>query len=91
MVSIVGYVIMNSKNMMSSKERVMTALRHEQPDRVPVNYFGTPEINQMLMEHFTAQSMDDVLKAIEIDLRVVNTVYDGVEIRPVEICKLFLE
>ena len=29
---------------MSSRERVRTALRHEEPDRVPVDFLATPDV-----------------------------------------------
>jgi hypothetical protein len=29
---------------MTSRDRVRTALRHEEPDRVPVDFLATPEV-----------------------------------------------
>jgi uroporphyrinogen decarboxylase len=29
--------------MITSRERILTALNHQQPDRTPCNYLGTPE------------------------------------------------
>jgi len=62
---------------MTSKQRVLTACRHEQPDRVPLQVYLTPEIHQQLREHFGG----DVLEALGIDLRGVGASYRG-ELRP---------
>ena len=35
---------------MKSKERVLTAIALEEPDRVPINYMGNPDIERRLME-----------------------------------------
>lgn len=40
----------------SSRERVLTALRHQEPDRVPVDFLATPEIWQRLIEHLDLNS-----------------------------------
>ncbi len=62
---------------MTSKQRVLTACRHEQPDRVPLQVYLTPEIHRQLREHFGG----DVLEALGIDLRGVGASYCG-ELRP---------
>ena len=33
---------------MTPRQRVLAAVNHTPPDRVPVNYLGTPEIDQRL-------------------------------------------
>jgi uroporphyrinogen decarboxylase len=38
---------------MNSKKRVLTAFNHKETDRVPLNYLGTPEVNQALMGYFS--------------------------------------
>jgi hypothetical protein len=35
----------------NSRERVQTALRHEEPDRVPVDFLAAPEVWRKLIEH----------------------------------------
>jgi len=65
----------------SSKQRVLTALSHRTPDRTPCNYLGTPEINQVLLNHFQTDSMDTVLDRLGVDLRVIEPVYIGPELR----------
>ncbi len=62
---------------MTSKQRVLTACRHEQPDRVPLQVYLTPEIRGRLQAHFGG----DVLEALGIDFRGVGAPYCG-ELRP---------
>lgn len=38
--------------MMTSRERVQTALAHSQPDFTPCDYYATPEIHGALLQHF---------------------------------------
>ena len=66
---------------MTSRERVLTALDQRQPDRVPVNYIGTPEIDAALTAHFGAHTMDPVLDILDIDLRGVAPRYVGPKLR----------
>lgn len=63
---------------MTSKERVLTACRHEQPDRAPRQIYLTPEIRARLQAHFGGA---DILQALGIDLRGVNAPWRG-ELRP---------
>ena len=63
---------------MTAKERVLAACRHEQPDRVPLQVYLTPEIAQQLQAHFGAR---DLYEVFGIDLRGVGAPYRG-EIRP---------
>jgi uroporphyrinogen decarboxylase len=63
---------------MTPKERVLAACRHEQPDRVPLQVYLTPEIRAALQEHFGER---DLLDALGIDLRHVGAPYTA-ECRP---------
>jgi len=58
---------------MTSKERVLTALRHEQPDRTPL-WLGTPttEVRDMLFEHFAVSDQESLLRAVGDDFRWVG-------------------
>jgi len=64
---------------MTSKERVLAAINHQQPDRVPIQTYLTPEIDKILKEHFKT---DDILSVLGVDLRAVGPRYIGPE-RPV--------
>lgn len=63
---------------MTSKERVLAACRHEEPDRVPLQVYLTPEIRAGLRAHFGER---DILEALGIDLRHVGAPYMA-ECRP---------
>lgn len=69
---------------MSSRERVLTAFRHEAPDRCPVDFLATPEIWGQLLEqldidpsgipetgYFDPQ-WEAVLRRLQVDCRVVS-------------------
>jgi len=64
---------------MTSKERVLTAINHQQPDRVPIQTYLTPEIAQKLHDHFGAK---DLLLTLGVDFRGVGPRFIGPE-RPV--------
>ena len=37
---------------MNSKERVVAALSHKEPDKVPVDYWAVPEVDEALLKKF---------------------------------------
>lgn len=59
---------------MTSKERIQYSLNWQEPDRVPLQIYTTPEIDARLKEHFGGRS---VLDALQIDFRGVNPAYRG--------------
>ncbi len=59
---------------MNSKERVLATLAHVEPDRVPVNYYGEPDVDRRLREHF---GTDDLNEALGVDFRGVGAPYTG--------------
>lgn len=67
---------------MTPKERVLAALNHIQPDRVPLDYLGTPEINELLLKHFRTADMEVVLCGLGVDLRTVGPAYVGPPLAP---------
>ncbi len=56
---------------MNSRERVLAALAHRQPDRVPVDYWATPEVDALLIKHFGLQTRDQLLDQLDVDLRII--------------------
>ena len=64
---------------MTSKERVMTALANQVPDRVPVNYCANGGIDRRLKEHFGLAPGDDegLLESLQIDFRAIGAPYTG--------------
>jgi uroporphyrinogen decarboxylase len=57
---------------MNSRERVFTTLKHEEPDRVPIDFWASPEAFYKLKKHFSAQSQDDVMDHIGADIRYIE-------------------
>jgi len=53
----------------TSKERVLTAIDHRQPDRAPIQVYLTPEIDRKLRDHFAS---DDLLGILGVDFRGVG-------------------
>ncbi|MEI7834896.1 MAG: uroporphyrinogen decarboxylase family protein [Planctomycetota bacterium] len=67
------------KRTMTSKERVMTTLANQAPDRVPINYAANGDIDRRLREHFGV-GMDDswgLHDALGVDFRGVGPKYVG--------------
>jgi uroporphyrinogen decarboxylase len=59
---------------LTSKERVMTALRWQEPDRVPIQIYLTPEIEARLQAHFHTT---DLLHVFGVDLRFIGAEWKG--------------
>ena len=66
---------------MNSRERVLGALNRTGYDRIPVKHEGTPEINQMIMDHFGLTNMEQLLHVVGDDFRYVEPDYIGPELR----------
>lgn len=64
---------------MTSKQRVLTTIRHQQPDRVPVNYLYNTEIDLRLKSHFGLDAKDNegLRLALGVDFRGVGAPYRG--------------
>ena len=59
----------------SSRERVLAALAHEQPDRVPVDLWAEPSVWATLLPALGYKSRNEVCAALEVDIRYVEPVY----------------
>jgi uroporphyrinogen decarboxylase len=69
---------------MNSRERVLGAFNRTGYDRIPVKHEGTPEINQMIMDHFGLKNMEQLLRVVGDDFRYVDPIYIGPELRKFE-------
>jgi uroporphyrinogen decarboxylase len=72
---------------MTSKERTLTALSRQEPDRVPINYFANPGIDRRLKEHFGLGPDDDLGLREQLHVDILNFApeYAGPELHaPVE-------
>jgi len=66
---------------MTSRERVLGAYDRTGYDRIPVKHEGTPEINQMIMDHYGLTNMEQLLRVVGDDFRYVDPIYVGPELR----------
>lgn len=62
---------------MQHRQRVLTALNHERPDRVPLFYRDVPEVEARLLKDLSLNSRDDLLSYLDIDFRWVGPEYVG--------------
>ena len=70
---------------MDSRERVFRALNHKEPDRIPIDYWATPEVNAKLRKKYGFSSQEELLKFFDVDFRYIQgPAYKGPEftIRP---------
>ena len=58
------------KESMTPKERWLAVLTREKPDRVPMDYWATPETTAMLMKHIGCSSKEELMKKIHMDMSV---------------------
>jgi uroporphyrinogen decarboxylase len=61
----------NIRPLAASRKRVLDAIQHSETDRVPCDYWGTPEYDQMLKNYFGVDSRVEVLQKLGIDIRYV--------------------
>ena len=59
---------------LSSKERVRVSLQWQEPDRVPIQVYLTPEVEAKLSEYFKGRTISD---ALGVDFRGVGPIYRG--------------
>ena len=62
---------------MTHRERVLAAVRHEEPDRVPLFYRDAPEVRTRLMEDLRCPDFEALLQHLDIDFRWVGPEYVG--------------
>ncbi|HVO38050.1 MAG TPA: uroporphyrinogen decarboxylase family protein, partial [Spirochaetia bacterium] len=60
---------------MDSRERVLAAINHERPDRIPADLWAEPGVWERLRKDLGAASDEDVRQEFEIDIRYVSPVY----------------
>jgi uroporphyrinogen decarboxylase len=57
---------------MNSYERVLATVGHRQPDRTPLQWFGTDEVAEALRSYMKAETIEDLFVKLGIDFRGVN-------------------
>jgi uroporphyrinogen decarboxylase len=63
--------------MLSSKERVLMAINHEETDRVPMDYWAWQEVNNRLLTQLELKTYDELLDYLGVDIRTVRAGYTG--------------
>jgi uroporphyrinogen decarboxylase len=66
---------------MNSRERVLAALEHVDPDRVPVNYYATGELEEKIKDRLHVATHDELLCRLGVDLRYCRPPFTGRELR----------
>ena len=62
---------------LNSKERVLTAVQHKEPDRVPLFYRDVPEVNARLLKELNLPDSEALMRHLDIDFRWVAPEYVG--------------
>ena len=57
---------------MDSRQRFKLAMAHKQPDRVPIDYWATSEVNAKLLKHFGLSSQGQLLQHFDVDFRYIE-------------------
>ena len=63
------------------RERVIAALEHRPTDRVPLDFWATPEVWDKLRAHFHTTCDEQILTALNIDIRQIQPDYIGPPVR----------
>ena len=58
--------------MMTSRDRVARSLRYQEPDRVPVDFWSTPEADQRLLARLALTTREQLLTAFGVDFRYIE-------------------
>ncbi|MCU0691732.1 MAG: hypothetical protein MUF54_10050, partial [Polyangiaceae bacterium] len=67
---------------MTGRERVLAAIGHEEPDRIPIDYWADADVTNRLMDHFGAPDKEALLCELGVDLRyVMGPSYVGLQMR----------
>jgi uroporphyrinogen decarboxylase len=66
---------------MTSRKRVLSACNRKGYDRIPIKHEGTPEINQMIKDHFGLKNDEQMLTVLGDDFRYVEPEYIGPELK----------
>ena len=62
---------------MIPRDRVLTAVKHREPDRVPLFYRDVPEVQDRLLADLGLSSREELLRYLQIDFRWVEPRYVG--------------
>ena len=57
---------------MDARERVFLALDHQEPDRIPIDYWATSTVSERLRDHFGFSTQERLLEHLDIDFRYID-------------------
>ncbi len=57
---------------MDARQRVALAMDHEEPDRVPIDYWATSKVNARLLDHFGLSTQEELLQHLDVDFRYID-------------------
>jgi uroporphyrinogen decarboxylase len=57
---------------MDARTRVALALAHQEPDRVPIDYWATAEVSARLQQHFGFATLEQLLQHLDVDFRYIE-------------------
>ncbi|MHC4712655.1 MAG: hypothetical protein ACYTAN_05195, partial [Planctomycetota bacterium] len=57
---------------MTSRERVLAAIEHREPDRVPITFDAEKEVKDALKAHFGVADEEGIWRALHVDTRLVG-------------------
>ena len=60
---------------MLPRERVLAAINHQQPDRVPVDLWAEEPVWERLLSELNVKTRDALLERLDVDVRYVSPVY----------------
>jgi len=66
---------------MNSKQRVMCAVNHQEPDRIPLDFWWSHEMKTRLLHHLGLRNTEELQEYLGSDLRGVYPAYVGPELR----------
>lgn len=69
------------EKIMNSRDRVLTAINHKTPDRVPITFDAEKEVIEGLMNHFNVSTKDEVWDALNVDTRLIGVDHNDSRIR----------
>ena len=62
---------------MNHRDRVLTSMHRQEPDRVPLFYRDVPEVEARLLRDLELPDRESLLRRFDIDFRWVEPVYIG--------------
>jgi len=66
---------------LNSRERVISTCQRKGYDRISIKHEGTPEVNQMIKDHFGLKNDEQLLVVLGDDFRYVEPIYIGPELK----------